>query len=482
MVDLRPVGYVIGLLIAVLGATMLAPMALDLWLGNDNWLAFVEAAILTALTGGVLALACSNDLPGGLTVQQAFLLTTGAWAVLPFFGALPFLLGAPDVELVDGYFEAMSGLTTTGSTVFEGLDEMPAGVLLWRGILQWLGGLGIVIVAMVFLPVMRVGGMQFFRSEGFDTLGKVLPRSKDISAALIRVYVGLTVLCAVTYFALGMTSLEAVVHALTTLSTGGFSTSDQSFGKFAGVAEYAGALFMVLASVPFVRLIQMMGGEPMQVLRDVQVRAYLRWIGYAVLAIVAHRVLIQGHGLEASVRETLFNVVSFFSGTGYGSEDVTLWGPFAFVILIAVGAIGGCTASTGCSIKVFRYLVLIEAIRGQISRLYSPRRVVLLHLEGRPLEADIVDSVIAMFAFFILGFGLLSVALSMTELTTITAITAAWTAIFNVGPAFGPEVGATGAMHAFPDTAKWLMSAGMLVGRLEVVAVLVLFLPRFWRG
>jgi trk system potassium uptake protein TrkH len=482
MVDLRPVGYVIGLLIAVLGATMLAPMALDLWLGNDNWLAFTQAAILTALTGGVLALACSNDLPGGLTVQQAFLLTASAWAVLPFFGALPFLFGAPGVDLVDGYFEAMSGLTTTGSTVFEGLDQMPAGVLLWRGILQWLGGLGIVIVAMVFLPVMRVGGMQFFRSEGFDTLGKVLPRSKDISSALIRVYVGLTVLCAVTYFALGMTTLEAIVHALTTLSTGGFSTSDQSFGKFAGVAEYAGALFMVLASVPFVRLIQMMGGEPMQLLRDVQVRAYLRWIGYAVLAIVAHRVLVQGDPLEASLRETLFNVVSFFSGTGYGSEDVTIWGPFAFVILIAVGAIGGCTSSTGCSIKVFRYLVLIEAIRGQISRLYSPRRVVLLRLARRPLETDVVDSVIAMFAFFILGFGLLSVALSMTGLSTKTAITAAWTAIFNVGPAFGPEVGPTGAMHAFPDTAKWLMSAGMLVGRLEVVAVLVLLLPRFWRG
>jgi trk system potassium uptake protein TrkH len=482
MVDLRPVGYVIGLLIAVLGATMLPPMALDLWLGNDNWLAFAQAAILTALTGGVLALACSNDLPGGLTVQQAFLLTAGAWAVLPFFGALPFLFGAPGVDLVDGYFEAISGLTTTGSTVFEGLDQMPAGVLLWRGILQWLGGLGIVIVAMVFLPVMRVGGMQFFRSEGFDTLGKVLPRSKDISSALIRVYVGLTVLCAVTYFALGMTPFEAIVHALTTLSTGGFSTSDQSFGKFAGVAEYAGALFMVLASVPFVRLIQMMGGEPMQLLRDVQVRAYLRWIGYAVLAIVAHRVLLQGDPLEASVRETLFNVVSFFSGTGYGSEDVTIWGPFAFVILIAVGAIGGCTSSTGCSIKVFRYLVLIEAIRGQISRLYSPRRVVLLQLQGRPLETDVVDSVIAMFAFFILGFGLLSVALSMTGLTTTTAITAAWTAIFNVGPAFGPEVGSTGAMHAFPDTAKWLMSAGMLIGRLEVVAVLVLLLPRFWRG
>ncbi|WP_212524441.1 TrkH family potassium uptake protein [Actibacterium sp. MT2.3-13A] len=482
MIELRPVGYVIGLLVAVLGVTMLAPMAMDLWRNDDNWMAFVEAAILTSLTGGLLALACSNGVDSGLTVQQAFLLTSGAWAVLPFFGALPFMFGAPDVGMADAYFEAMSGLTTTGATVFEGLDAMPAGVLLWRGILQWLGGLGIVIVAMVFLPVMRVGGMQFFKSEGFDTLGKVLPRSKDISAALIRVYVGLTLLCSLSYFALGMTTFEAVVHAMTTLSTGGFSTSDQSFGKFSGAAEYAAALFMVLASVPFVRLIQLMGGAPLQLFRDVQVRAYLRWIGYAVLAIVAHRVLVLGDPTEETVRETLFNVISFFSGTGYGSTDVTLWGPFAFVVLIAVGAIGGCTSSTGCSIKVFRYLVLFEAIRGQISRLYSPHRVVLLRLQGRFLEGDVVDSVIAMFTFFILGFGLLTIALSMTDLTTETAITAAWTSIFNVGPAFGPEVGPTGAMHAFPDSAKWLMSGGMLVGRLEVVAVLVLFMGRFWRG
>jgi trk system potassium uptake protein TrkH len=374
----------------------------------------------------------------------------------------------------------MSGVTTTGSTVFSGLDGMPAGTLLWHGILQWLGGLGIVIVAMVFLPVMKVGGMQFFRSEGFDTLGKVLPRALDISAALLRIYIGMTVLFALSYYALGMSGFDALVHSLTTISTGGFSTSDQSFAKFSGAAEYAAALFMVLASLPFIRFIQLMQGSLTPLLTDIQVRAYVRWLIYAMGMIVAYEVA-RGAPLAVTVRESIFNVASIFSGTGYTSVNITAWGPFPFMILIVVGAIGGCTASTGCSIKVFRYQVLFQAIKSQIGQMYSPNRVVPLNLDGRRVAPDVVNSVILLFSLFIVTFGVLSVLLATTGLEMRTAITAAWTAVFNVGPAFGPEVGPTGAMDAFPATAKWLMSFGMLLGRLELVSVLVIFTVRFWR-
>jgi trk system potassium uptake protein TrkH len=482
MIDLRPVAYVIGLLVVALGVFMLFPLALDLANGSANWRSFFRSAVLCSVAGGAMAVASSNGAGRTMTLQQIFLLTTGVWIAMPAFGALPLILGAPHLAPVDALFESISGMTTTGTTVIEGIDALPLGTNLWRGILQWLGGLGIVIVAMLFLPVMKVGGMQFFRSEGFDTLGKVLPRAIDISSALIQIYVWLTVACAVTYFALGMNGFEAVVHALTTVSTGGFSTSDKSFGLFQGPAEYAAVIFMLLGSLPFIRFVQMAQGSLQPLLHDSQVRAYLRWNLYAIGVIVLYEIRTHSQGLEVLTRETMFNVVSTFSGTGFSSVDLSAWGPFPFVILIVVGLIGGCTSSTGCSVKVFRYLILFEAIRVQIRRLHNPASVNPMRYDGRPVGMDVVDSVIVFFTLFILTFGLLSVALGLTGLEFKTAVTAAWTSVANIGPVFGPEVGPTGAVHAFPDSAKWLMMAGMLVGRLELLSVYVLFMRRFWRA
>jgi trk system potassium uptake protein TrkH len=482
MYDLRPVGYVIGLLVATLGAIMVIPMVADLVVGNGHWQVFLESALLTGFLGGLLAVACASRTRRGLSLHDSFLLTTGIWVVLPAFGALPFVIGTPYVSFTDAYFEAVSGMTTTGSTVFFGLDSMPAGTLLWRGILQWLGGLGIVIVALIFLPVMRVGGMQFFRSEGFDTLGKILPRALDISTSLLWVYVWLTVACGVTYFALGMTAFEALVHALTTISTGGFSTSDQSFGLFSGPAEYAGVVFMLLASMPFIRFVQLTSGSLKPVFEDIQVRAYLLWTAIAIGAVVAYEFATAAAPIEETLRVTAFNIVTNFSGTGYGSTDIGAWDPFPFAVVIVVGMIGGCTSSTGCSVKVFRYLVLIESIKVQLKRLYTPNSVVKPRLQGRPLTDDVLNSVIVMMTMFFVTFGVIAVALAFTGLSMGTALTASWTAVFNVGPAFGPEVGPSGAMNAFPALAKWLMIVGMLLGRLELISVFVLFTTEFWRG
>ncbi|WP_415184054.1 TrkH family potassium uptake protein [Phaeovulum sp.] len=482
MIDFRPVGYVIGLLVAVLGLAMLIPMAVDAHAGDPHWRAFLEASFITVVSGGLLAMASQNALRKTLSLQQSFLLTSGVWLTLPFFGSLPFVIGAPGASFTDAYFEAMSGMTTTGTTVFLRIDDLPLGTNLWRGILQWLGGLGIVIVAMIFLPVMKVGGMQYFRSEGFDTLGKILPRAMDISTAMIRIYVGLTMLCAAVYAALGMTAFDAVMHSLTTMSTGGFSSYDASFAVYRGAPEYASSLFMVLASLPFIRFIQLTQGNVVPLWRDVQVRAYLRWIGYAVAIIVAYRMLRHEAAFWPTLREVTFNVITIFSGTGYSSEDVTTWGHLAFVVLIISGLIGGCTASTGCSVKVFRYLILFEAVKTQIRRLYSPNRVELVRLDHRPVDTEVVNSVMAFFTMFILSFGLLIVGLSLTGLETKTALTAAWTAIANVGPAWGPEVSGNGAVNQFPATAKWLMIGGMFIGRLELLSVFVLLLPRFWRN
>ncbi|HSG55323.1 MAG TPA: TrkH family potassium uptake protein, partial [Paracoccaceae bacterium] len=458
MIDFRPLGYVVGLLVAVMGLAMLVPLSADMIERRGSPATFAICSLVTVLSGVSLMLACMRTDARSLNLRQAFLLTTLVWTVLPLFGAIPFMVGAPHVGLTDAYFEAMSGMTTTGTTVFTGLDNLPAGTNLWRGILQWLGGLGIVIVAMVFLPIMRVGGMQYFRSEGFDTMGKVLPRSADIAKGLFGIYVGLTLLIILTYLALGMNFLDASVHAFSTVSTGGFSTTDQSFGKFIGPAEYFSALFMVLASVPFIRLLQLAAGDPVPFWRDIQVRAYLRWLAYSIGAIVIYRHLTGSDPFLANLRESTFNVVSIFSGTGYSSVNIFAWGDFPLLVLILGGLIGGCTASTGCSIKIFRYLVLIEVIKAQIRRIQSPRSIVTPRLEGREIDDDIIGSVILLFILYAISISVLTVLLAFTGLAPMTAMTAAWTSIANIGPAFGPEVGSTGAVDAIPASAKWMMA------------------------
>lgn len=481
MPDLRPVGYVIGLLLAALGAAMVGPLVADIAAGNGHWPAFAESAIVTILCGALIALASSNGVGQGLTIRQSFLLTSGTWIVLPLFGALPFMIGDTGLRLVDAYFESVSGVTTTGTTVIVGLDGLPAGLLLWRGILQWLGGLGIVIVALLFLPVMRVGGMQFFQAEGFDTQGKVLPRALDISWALLNVYLLLTGAIFLSYFVLGMNAFDAAVHAFTTVATGGFSTTDASFAAWPGPEQYAATVGMILSSVPFVRLMQLTRGDARPLFLDKQVQAYLTILATAACLVILYRAWIFGELSEDTFRNSLFNVVSIMSGTGYGDGDISAWGAFPLVVFFCVGAIGGCTSSTGCAIKVFRYQILFRAIVAQIRRLHSAHRVVTVRFEGRKVDEGVIDSVIVLFTMFVLSLGVLTVGLSLTGLSFMASITGAWTAIFNIGPAFGPEVDATGAIRNFPDVAKWMMTAGMIAGRLEIIAVVVLFLPRFWR-
>jgi len=481
MFDVRPVGYLVGLMVLAVGGTMLLPLAVDLVEGRGHWPVFAESMIFTCLTGGLVALSCRNAVGPGLSIQQAFLLTTTVWVTVPLFGALPFLLGETDLGFVDALFEAMSGVTTTGTTVIAGLDDLPSGLLLWRGLLQWLGGLGIVIVALVFLPEMRVGGMQFFRSEGFDTFGKALPRTIDISKGVINVYLLLTAVCALAYLTLGMGAFDAVVHALTTVATGGFSTRDASFSGYPAGVQYASVLFMILATLPFVRLMQGVQGHLRPLLADTQVQTYLRWIGYALVLVILHEGIVTGRFDEAGLRTRLFNTVSIFSGTGYGDGNVLVWGSFPFVVLIAVGAIGGCTGSTGCAIKIFRYQLMLRALGQQARRIFYPSSVMVLRHEGRAVGDEVLHSVMLLFTVYILSLGVFSVALELTGLSVIESVTGAWTAIFNIGPAFGPGVGATGSVDGFPDMAKALMILAMLMGRLEILAVVVLLLPRFWR-
>ncbi len=482
MMDLRPVGYVIGLLVAILGATMLLPMFADMIEGRGEWHVFLESAILTILTGTVLAMSCSNGVGEGLTIRQTFLLTTGVWVALPVFGAIPFLFGETELRFVDAYFEAMSGLTTTGSTVILGLDNLPRGLLLWRGILQWLGGIGIIVVAMVFLPELRVGGMQIFRSEGFETMGKILPRAQEIAGQISLIYVFLTFVCALVYAGLGMSFFDALVHALTTVSTGGFSNYDASFGTFSGPAEYAASVFMVLAALPFVRYVQFVNGTTSSLWRDSQIRVFLATIAVLVVIMSVFLTSVFPHHWEQAFRESLFNITSIISGTGYASVDYMGWGSFPVMLFFLIGLIGGCAGSTACSIKIFRYQLLFASIKTQIRRIRSPHGVFMPQYDGRPIGRDVLTSVMSFFMFFVVSLGVLSWALALTGLDFITSVSGAATALANIGPGLGDQIGPAGNFAGVGDAAKWLLTIGMLVGRLELLAVYAIFTVQFWRN
>ena len=458
--DLRPIGYVIGILLTLLGVTMLVPMAVDFSEGRGFVGVFAESALITILTGSFLAIACSNGKAEGLDIQKTILLTTGVWIALPLFGSIPFIIGSTQLSFVDALFEAVSGVTTTGSTVLSGLESLPKGILLWRGILQWLGGIGIIVVAMVFLPELRVGGMQIFRAEAFDTMGKILPRATTISLQIFVIYLGITIACALSYVAVGLTAFDAIVHSFTTVSTGGFSNYDNSFGNFSGPAEYVAIFFMIIAALPFVRYVQLVNGNSWAIFTDTQIKTFLiTTLSIAIFVFFVLNSLFPGDW-ENSLRKSLFNITSIISGTGYSSDNYMKWGGMLVSVIFFIGLIGGCAGSTTCSVN----------------------RVVVLKYDGRPVAEDVLHSVMTFFVVFFLSLGVLAILLSLTGLDLVTSVSGAVAALGNIGPGLGDRIGPSSNFMGLNDAAKCLLIIGMLVGRLELMAVYILFTSKFWRN
>lgn len=481
MLDLRPIGYVIGLLVAALGCAMLLPMAVDLYAGNRNWMAFLESAIITVFTGGLIAQSCANADHRGLTIQQTFILTTFVWLALPLFGALPFYFGATQASPTDAFFEAMSALTTTGATVFSGLGDLPVGINIWRGALQWLGGIGIIVVAMVFLPELRVGGMQIFRSESFDTFGKILPRATEISSKISVIYISITAAAIIAYLACGLSGMDAFMHAMTTVSTGGHSNYDASFSALPAAAEYVAVVFMIAAALPFVRYVQLISGDNLALLRDAQIRGFLIILAVGVAAVTMW-LWSQGGFSEEALRKALFNVTSVMTGTGYSSADYMQWGSFPIAVIFFIGLVGGCAGSTSCSIKVFRFQLLFASIRAQINAIHSPHGIFTPRYEGRAIEEDVVNSVMAFFMVFVVTLGVVAVLLGLTGLDFTTSVSGAVATLANIGPGLGDEIGPAGNYGDINGAAKWIMIAAMVIGRLELMAVYAMLTLRFWRN
>jgi trk system potassium uptake protein len=482
MLDMRPIAYLIGRMLIVLAILMLAPAIVDWRAGDENGADFLQAAVMTGAFGALVSITSHNAMGLSVQVRQAYLLTAAIWLVVPLFGALPFMLGAPGLPFTDAYFEAVSGITTTGSSVIVGLDDLPPGIILWRAMLNWLGGLGIAFVAMIFLPVMRVGGMQFFRTEGFDTFGKILPRATDIAGQLVLVYTGLTLACVAVYGMIGMPALDAIAHGFATIATGGFSSSDRSFNKYSpGAIEYAGAFFMFVASLPYIRFVQLVNGSVGPLWRDAQVRGYTKILAVAIMSVTLWRWLTSDTAFEPIFRQSLFNLVSIQSSTGFGSGDFSSWGGFMVPVAVLIGIFGACSGSSAAGLNVFRVQIAFAALRQHVRGITMPDRIDPVRYDGRTVDDDVMNSVIMYISGYILILGVLCIFMTMVGVDLESAFFGVWTSIGNIGYGFGPLVARTGTMVDYPDAAKWAMILAMLLGRLGMLALLVLVLPRFWQ-
>jgi trk system potassium uptake protein len=483
LIDLRPILVVIGILLIILALFMVPPMVADMAARHPDWQVFMAAGAVTLFSGVTLVLMNQGHGDTELTGRQAFLLTSSVWVVVGLFAALPLAFSELELTLADAVFEAVSGITTTGATVIIGLDVAPPGILLWRAILHWLGGIGFIVMAVAILPMLRVGGMQLVRTESSDLSEKILPRAAQVAAAIGLIYLGLTVLCAVLYYSAGMSTFEATAHAMATLSTGGYSTRDASLGAFSSVPiECVAIVFMILGSLPFVLYIQATNGQLRPLFADAQVRWFMGTIVVFVFMIAAWLVIVEGDSPLRALRHAAFNVVSLISTTGFASSDYALWGTFPVTALFFLMCIGGCTGSTSGGIKIFRFTVLHAIAKNQIARLVRPHGVFVLAFNHRPVSDAAAIAVMAFVFMFGLSFAVFALLLSMLGLDYLTAMSAAVTALANVGPGLGDIIGPAGNFSTLPASAKWLLSVAMLLGRLELFTVLVLLTPAFWRS
>ena len=481
MIDFRPIVFIIGTLITILALAMIIPAVVDYLSAHPDWQVFAASSAVALFVGVSLILTTRSGWLG-FNLRQAFVMTNLAWIVIAAFGSLPFAFSDMDLSVTDAFFESMSGVTTTGATVIVGLDHAPPGILLWRAILQWLGGIGIIVMAVAILPILQVGGMQLFRVEAFDA-DKVLPRAAQIAGGISIVYVFLTGLAALVLWMIGLSGFDAIAHAMTSIATGGYSTHDASVGYYNSAAvDWSISTFMILGSLPFVLYLRALRGNVAVLVRDSQVRWFLIVVAAAAL-LIAWWLWRNGvlPPMEA-LRYGTFNVISVMTGTGYATAEFDRWGGFSMALLFVLMFVGGCAGSTTCGIKIFRFQVLYATARTQLKRLVQPNGVFIPYYNHRPIPDPVSLSVMGFFFLFTASFALLAAGLGFLGLDFITSVSGAASAIANVGPGLGIIIGPAGTYGSLPEEAKWLLCAGMLLGRLELFTVLVLLSRSFWRG
>lgn len=481
-IALGPVFHIIGILLTVLGAGMVIPALADALAGDANWDAFVGAAAITLSVSGGMFLATRSTIER-FTIRQTFLLTTLAWVVLAGFGAIPFMISRLNLDLADAVFESMSGLTTTGATVITGLDTAPPGILLWRALLHWYGGVGIIVMAIAILPVLGVGGMQLFRTESSERGNKPFASVRDTAYSIGLVYLLLTLFSMVLFILAGMPPFDALCHAMASVATGGFSTRDSSVGGFHSIPiMWAAIVSMIFAGISLTFYIRLWRNPGTTLFSDTQVWTLLGLLAVAWTAMTTWLSLGLDMPLWEAFSHGAFNTTSIMTSTGFASAPYDQWGSFAVILIFLLFFVGGCTGSTTGSIKIFRWQILVRAILIQLTRMQQPHRVVKPKYQGKPVDPEVIQSVINFVMVFVLCLMTLTLVLGAMGLNLTTSVSAAAAILTNLGPGIGPEIGPAGTFAPLPDTAKWLLCFGMLLGRLEIFTVLVLLTPMFWRN
>ena len=479
MSNYKTVFLALGILQIILGVSMIIPIVVQI-IYNQLDSSFIGAGIITIIFG-VLFFLSNLSHEKKLNLQQAFLLTALSWMSVAIFGSLPFIFSNLDLSITDAFFESMSGITTTGSTIITNLNDAPKAILLWRAILQWLGGIGIIVMAITLMPIMNVGGMQLFKISSNDTSEKILPKSKEIALSLILIYFGLTILCSFFYKIFGMNYFDSLTHSMTTIATGGFSNYNESIGYFDNAnIEITAIIFIILGSLPFIAYIKFLNGDKKIFISDAQIKLFIKIILFSILILFIYLTIINKSFFEVSLRSISFNVISILTGTGYVTKGFDNWGSFPLIFFVILMFIGGCAGSTACGIKIFRIKILYEFLINQLKKIIYPRGIFIIKYEENTIDNKFIASIISFIYLYIIIFFTITALLSLSGLDFITSISGAATSISNVGPGLGTTIGPSGNFSSLPDFSKWILSLGMILGRLELFAILVLFLPSFW--
>jgi len=480
MTNYKTVFFTLGILQIILGLSMIVPILAQFFY-NQIDSGFISSAVVTIIFG-VLFFLSNLDHDKKLTLPQAFLLTALSWLSIAIFGSIPFIFSEMELSITDAFFESMSGITTTGSTIITNLNETPKAILLWRAMLQWLGGIGIIVMAITLMPIMNIGGMQLFVISTSNTPEKILPKSKEISFRLILVYMALTFICAIFYKIFGMGFFDSIVHSMTTIATGGFSNYNESIGYFdSALIEFTSIVFIILGSIPFIAYIKYLNGDKKIFIDDAQIKTFFKIIIFSIILMFIYLSIKNQSIVQVNLRQISFNVISILTGTGYVTQNFSEWGAFPLMYFLILMFIGGCAGSTACGIKIFRVQILYQFISNQLKKIIYPRGIFNIRYEKNNIDEKFMSSIISFIFLYIFIFFIITALLSINGLNFITAISAAATSISNVGPGLGEIIGPNGNFSQLSDFSKWILSIAMILGRLELFAVLVLFIPSFWR-
>ena len=479
MSNYKTVFFTLGILQIILGISMVFPIIIQI-IFDELDSSFIGASLITIIFGTLFFLS-NLDHDKKLSLQNAFLLTALSWLSIAVFSSLPFIFSNLNLSITDSFFESMSGITTTGSTIITDLNSSPKAILLWRALLQWLGGIGIIVMAITLMPIMNVGGMQLFKVSSGDASEKILPKTKEISLRLILIYLILTFLCSFFYNICGMKFFDSVTHSMTTIATGGFSNYNESIGHFNNIKiEIISMIFIILGSIPFIAYIKFLSGKKNIFYTDTQIKSFIKIIFYSILILFFYLTIFNKSFSDVSLRSISFNVISILTGTGYVTQNFDNWGSFPLIYFLILMFIGGCAGSTACGIKIFRVQILYLFLKNQLKKIIYPRGIFIIKYDNNNVNEKFMASIIAFIYLYIIIFFIITAMLTLSGLDFTTSISGAATSISNVGPGLGELIGPNGNFSQLPDFSKWILSFGMILGRLELFAILVLFLPSFW--